>query len=202
MWSYLCGQSLPLCLVSMFALRGSTIHSPLFQRETLQPHALSEALQQSTHKTKHLSTNILYFYFQDLGLHFCKNLVFNQNRTFIMNKPACSLWTWRRQPWVWRRFWEALDWLACSPSGSCRGSWCGGKAHHRCLTPEEKDRQSAQKTQDHTFCKCPLVVQLTIILLLINLLVFRSLKCQKIVKNVNPQTSCIVHNPNIFSFLS
>lgn len=95
----------------------------------------------SQHKTKHVSTNIL-FYSQDLDFYFCKNLVFNQNRRFIMNKPACSLWTWRRQPWVWRRSWEAQDWLACSPSGSCRGSWCGGKAHHRCLTPgEEEDSQ-------------------------------------------------------------
>lgn len=52
-------------------------------------------------------------------------------------KPACSLWTWCRRPSVWRRFWEAPGWSTCSPSGSCPGSWCGGRERRRCSTPAE-----------------------------------------------------------------
>lgn len=51
------------------------------------------------------------------------------------SKPACSLWTWCRRPSVWRRFWEAPGWSTCSPSGSCPGSWCGGRERRRCWTP-------------------------------------------------------------------
>lgn len=65
---------------------------------------------------------------------------------FFVHKPACSLWTWHRQPLVWRRFWEAQGWSTCSPSGSCPGSWCGGRARHQCSMPAE---DKSQVRKDH-----------------------------------------------------
>lgn len=70
----------------------------------------------------------------------CSNNTVIANLDFFFKTfaPACSLWTWCKQPSVWRRFWEAPGWSTCSPSGSCPGSWCGGRERHQCLTPAEE----------------------------------------------------------------